>query len=222
MARKVDIAEYELERSEFVPVVRQEAVSWPYLCWRTMLDVGFGVFGVLLLCLILPLLALALYLDSPGPIFYSQERVGYRGKLFRMHKIRSMCVNAEKSGEAVWTSRGDPRVTRVGKILRATHLDELPQAWNILRGEMSLIGPRPERQEYVLELVKLNPLYRKRQVVRPGLTGWSQVSYGYGSEAMDELAKLKFDLFYIEQRSCKLDVLILLKTIGEVVLCHGQ
>lgn len=218
----MEATEYEIEHGEPAAIIQKSTVSWLYICWRAMVDITFGVLGALLLLLILPLLALAIYLDSPGPIFYSQERVGYRGKLFHMYKFRSMCVNAEKIGEAIWTSKGDPRVTRVGKILRATHFDELPQVWNILRGEMSLIGPRPERQEYVLELVKLNPLYRNRQVIRPGLTGWSQVSYGYGSAAMDELSKLQFDLYYIEQRSCKLDVLILLKTVGEVVLCHGQ
>jgi lipopolysaccharide/colanic/teichoic acid biosynthesis glycosyltransferase len=196
-------------------------ISLLYSCWRTMMDFTFGLFGLLMLLLILPIIALLIYANSPGPIFYSQERVGYRGKKFRMHKFRSMGVNAEQAGRAAWTSKNDARVTQVGRILRATHLDELPQALNILCGEMSLIGPRPEREEYVAELEKTDPLYRSRLVIKPGLTGWSQVNYGYGSTSNDELEKLQYDLYYIEHQSFTFDVLIILKTIVEVVLCHG-
>jgi lipopolysaccharide/colanic/teichoic acid biosynthesis glycosyltransferase len=192
-----------------------------YLCWRKGLDIAFVLFSLLIMLVLLPLLALILYIDSPGPIFYKQERVGYRGKKFWMYKFRSMAVDAEQAGNAVWASESDPRVTRVGCFLRATHLDELPQIINILLGEMCLIGPRPEREEYVLELEKASPIYRNRLLVKPGLTGWSQVNYGYGSTSKDELTKLQYDLYYIEHQSFKLDIVILLKTVGEVVLCHG-
>ncbi len=136
-----------------------------------------------------------------------------------MRKFRSMCINAERPGSPVWLAQGD--VTKIGRYLRATHLDELPQALNILRGEMSLIGPRPEREEYVSELGKANWFYRCRLKVKPGLTGWAQVNYGYGNTSQDELVKLQYDLYYIKHRSFMLDICIILKTIVEVVLCHG-
>lgn len=192
-----------------------------YLCWRKAVDIGFGLLGSVVLLVLLPLLALIIYLDSPGPIFFKQERVGFLGKKFCMYKFRSMHVNAEHVGQAAWTVKKDPRVTRIGRFLRATHLDELPQALNILHGEMSLIGPRPEVEEYVQEFEKVNPSYRRRLVVKPGLTGWSQVNYGYGSSSKDELEKLQYDLYYIENRSFALDFHIILKTVVEVVLCHG-
>jgi exopolysaccharide biosynthesis polyprenyl glycosylphosphotransferase len=196
-------------------------VSPLYLCWRKGVDLAFGSCGMLMLCILLPVLALLIYLDSPGPIFFSQERAGYRGRTFRILKFRSMCTDAERVKGGAWVAKGDARVTRVGRILRATHLDELPQALNIVRGDMSLIGPRPERPDYVIELSKNTPFYASRLGVRPGLTGWAQVKYGYGDSERDELVKLQYDLYYIKHRSFLLDVLILLKTVGEVVLCHG-
>jgi lipopolysaccharide/colanic/teichoic acid biosynthesis glycosyltransferase len=212
-----------------LPILEQNALIAPtrslpllYLCWQKTVDIIFGLLGIIILLLILPVLALLIYLDSSGPIFYSQERVGYRGRKFHMHKFRSMCPDSEQVGQAGWTTEGDPRVTRVGRFLRAIHLDELPQVLNILHGEMSLIGPRPERQKYVSELEKINPLYRRRLAVKPGLTGWAQVNYGYGSTSLDELEKLQYDLYYIEHQSFKLDIVILMKTIVEVVLRHGQ
>jgi len=192
-----------------------------YRCWHIAVDMSFGLFGLVVLLLFMPVLAMLIYLESPGPIFFNQERVGYLGKKFYMYKFRSMYVNAEHTGHAAWTIKKDARVTRIGRFLRATHLDELPQVLNILRGEMSLIGPRPELEEYVFELERVNPIYLRRLVVRPGLTGWSQVNYGYGSSSKDELEKLQYDLYYIEHQSFMLDFLILLKTVGEVVLCHG-
>jgi len=204
-----------------VPLVPKDSLPVLYRGFHKVMDITFGLLGMMGLLLILPVLALLIYLDSPGPIFYSQERVGYQRKKFRMYKFRSMCVNAENTGSATWASKGDARVTRVGRFLRAVHLDELPQVLNILRGEMSLIGPRPEREEYVLELEKANPAYRHRLTVKPGLTGWSQVNYGYGCTSEDELEKLKYDLYYIKHQSFKLDIVIILKTGVEVVLCHG-
>jgi lipopolysaccharide/colanic/teichoic acid biosynthesis glycosyltransferase len=206
----------------YVEPASEPIVSSLYLCWHAMMDFAFGLFGLLILLLILPVLALAIYLDSPGPIFYRQERVGYQGRKFRMYKFRSMRTDAEQAGQPGWTSSSDPRVTRVGSFMRAVHLDELPQVVNILLGEMSLIGPRPERPEYTSELEVANPLYCCRLAVKPGLTGWSQVNYGYGCTSQDELKKLQFDLYYIEHQSFKLDIVIILKTVVEVVLCHGS
>jgi lipopolysaccharide/colanic/teichoic acid biosynthesis glycosyltransferase len=193
-----------------------------YTCWQRMLDLIAGLGGLLCLGLLLPFLAPVIYLDSPGPLFYSQERVGYRGKVFLMHKLRSMRVDAESTGSPIWSTANDPRITRVGRFLRATHLDELPQAINILRGEMSLVGPRPERPPYVAELEKENRQYRARFQVKPGITGWAQVKCGYGNSYHDELLKLQYDLYYIEHRSCSFDLLILGKTFVEVLLSRGN
>jgi len=192
-----------------------------YLCWRKVMDITFGLCGTIVVLLILPILALLIYLDSPGPIFYSQERLGYRGKKFYMLKFRSMCPNTEDVGCGTWTAKDDLRVTRIGRFLRAAHLDELPQVFNILRGEMSLIGPRPDLEKNTAKLEEVNPLYRQRLAVKPGLTGWTQVKYGYGNAEQDELVKLQYDLYYIKHQSFLLDILIILQTIVEVVLCHG-
>ncbi len=205
----------------YIALPTRQFVTPLYMCWRKVMDLAFGVCGLVVLGLLLPIVALLIYLDSPGPIFYSQERAGYRGRTFRILKFRSMHTRTERADNGGWVARGDARVTRVGRILRATHLDELPQALNIVRGEMSLIGPRPERPDYVAELAKNTPFYRYRLSIKPGLTGWAQVKYGYGSSEQDELVKLQYDLYYIKHQSCLLDVYIILKTIAEVVLCHG-
>jgi exopolysaccharide biosynthesis polyprenyl glycosylphosphotransferase len=206
----------------YVALQSERVISPLYLCWQTLMDLTFGICGLVLLALVLPVLAIAIRLDSSGPIFYSQERAGYRGRKFRILKFRSMCSDANRIvAHGQWVSKGDARVTRVGRFLRATHLDELPQVLNILCGEMSLIGPRPERPDYVVELEKSNSFYSYRLSVKPGLTGWAQVKYGYGVAKQDELVKLQYDLYYIKYRSFLMDVLILLKTVGEVVFCHG-
>ena len=192
-----------------------------YVCWRKTIDLLFGLCGLAVLGLILPLMALVISLDSPGPIFYKQERAGYQGKTFQILKFRSMYPEGSQAPKSAWASKGDARITRVGRIMRATHLDELPQMLNIVRGDMSLIGPRPERPAYVAELAQQSTFYRYRLSVKPGLTGWAQVKYGYGSSEQDELLKLQYDLFYIKHQSCLLDISILLRTVREVVLCHG-
>lgn len=199
----------------------EQFVSPLYWCWNKAIDLVFGICGVVILCILFPILALLIYFDSPGPIFFSQERAGHHGKTFRILKFRSMRTDRERLNSVAWVSKGDERVTRVGRLLRATHLDELPQALNIVRGDMSLIGPRPERPDYIVELSKSNPFYSYRLSVRPGITGWAQVKYGYGSSEQDELVKLQYDLFYIKHQSFLLDVLIILKTVFEVILCHG-
>lgn len=193
-----------------------------YPVWQKALDISFGLFGLLVLLILLPFLAALIYLDSPGPIFYHQERVGYRGRKFFMHKFRSMHPASVSARSSLWGTANGSQVTRVGRILRGTHLDELPQVINILWGEMSLIGPRPEREVYVIELEKEDPQYCSRFLVKPGLTGWAQVRYGYGESYKAELAKLRYDLYYIEHRSCLLDMKIIFKTFVEVLRYNGD
>jgi exopolysaccharide biosynthesis polyprenyl glycosylphosphotransferase len=197
------------------------SVFSPSMLLKRLADVLVSVLGLAFLIALLPFVALAIYLESPGPIFYSQERVGQAGRTFQLIKLRSMVPNAEQNGQPRWAEEKDKRVTRVGRFLRRTRLDELPQCFNVLRGEMSLIGPRPERPEFVAELQKRIPFYRSRLAVRPGLTGWAQVSYHYGSSMEDALAKLQYDLYYIKHQSLYLDLLIVLKTIGVVLSFHG-
>ncbi len=184
-------------------------------------DVLLGLAGTLLLAILFPVLALAVRLDTSGPVLYSQERVGHRGRSLRLVKFRSMVCDAEADGNAVWAAERDPRVTRVGRVLRSTRLDELPQFLSILKGEMSLIGPRPERPEFVEKLQAQIPFYRARLLVKPGLTGWAQVMYRYGGSAEDALTKLQYDLYYIKHQSLYLDLSIILRTIGVVLRRAG-
>ncbi len=193
-----------------------------YFYWHKVMDTFFGLLGLVTLLLLFPVLALLITLDSPGPIFYSQERVGCQGRLFRILKFRSMRPDAERTQQAQWAATEDDRITRIGRFLRATHLDELPQALNILRGDMSLIGPRPERPSFVQELEKTIPFYRFRLSIKPGLTGWAQVKYPYASSTEDTLHKLQYDLYYIKHQSFTLDIFIILKTITEVLLSRGR
>jgi len=174
------------------------------------------VFASILLALTFPLwpvIALAIKWESSGPIFYSQERIGANGKLFRLTKFRSMINNAE-IGRPVWAQKNDPRVTRMGNILRRTHLDELPQMINIIKGDLSLVGPRPERMEFVKELEKQIPHYNIRHIIKPGFTGWAQVNFHYARTPMDTYEKFQYDLYYLKNRSLILDFSILLKTIN--------
>ena len=164
--------------------------------------------------------ALAVRLESPGPVIYSQRRVGLFGREFTVYKFRSMRSDAEKNG-AVWAVKSDPRVTRVGRILRKTRIDELPQLWNVLKGEMSLIGPRPERPEFVQQLEEQIPFYSLRHAVKPGVTGWAQVCYPYGSSVDDSRRKLEYDLYYVKNMSLLLDIRITLKTIGVILFPKG-
>jgi len=189
---------------------------------KRVVDIVLASTGLFCLGLALPFIALAIYLDSPGPIFYSQERMGKGGKIFRAYKFRSMVADAEKEGKAVWAERGDPRVTRVGRLLRATHIDEFPQFLNILKGEMSAVGPRPERPEFVAELEKEIPFYRTRHCVKPGMAGWGLVRQGYGASKEDALLKLQYDLYYIKHQSVWLDLVILLKTVVDTLTFRGR
>jgi len=183
--------------------------------------IDFAVSAILLLGTmpVMALSALAIRLDSPGPVFFKQERVGKNGLVFVLWKFRSMRQNAEENG-AVWAEKVDPRVTRVGKWIRLLRIDEIPQLYNVFRGEMSLIGPRPERPEFIQELEKQIPYYGIRHSVRPGITGWAQVNYRYGASVEDAL-HMEYDLYYIKNRSLLLDFKIILKTIGVVLFGQG-
>jgi len=181
------------------------------------------VAGLLLLLLspVMLLVALAIKLDSQGPVFYSQERTGFNRMPFKVYKFRSMYQNAEVQG-VQWTVQGDPRITRVGRWLRLTRVDELPQLWNVLRGEMSLIGPRPERPEFDAELAQAIPYYDIRYLVAPGISGWAQVMYSYGASVEDAYEKLAYDLYYIKNYSLFLDLEIALKTVRVVLFGKGR
>ncbi|HIC90178.1 MAG TPA: exopolysaccharide biosynthesis polyprenyl glycosylphosphotransferase [Anaerolineae bacterium] len=187
-----------------------------YRMARRLMDILLSLPGLLLLGLLAPPVAFANALLSPGPLFHSQMRVGLHGRPFRLHKFRTMIPGAERETGAVWADTHDPRVTRVGRWLRRTHLDELPQLINVLRGEMSLVGPRPERPEFVAQLTDQIPFYPVRHAVRPGLTGWAQVKFRYGRSVEDALTKLQYDLFYLRHQSFYFDLLIVLKTVGIV------
>ena len=168
------------------------------------------------------LVAIAVRLTSHGPALYSQRRVGKDGHVFVIHKFRSMRDDAEARTGAVWSTENDPRVTALGRILRRTRLDEVPQLWNVLVGDMSLVGPRPERPEFVADLTTQIPFYGQRHVVRPGLTGWAQVRHSYGSTVDDALQKLQFDLFYIKHMSVAFDLFIGLETLKTVLVRRGS
>jgi sugar transferase (PEP-CTERM system associated) len=199
-------------------LVFTETGRWTRLnrCLRRVFDVVSSLIGMALSLPIMVLTAIAILIESPGPVVYTQERVGLHGRKFRIFKLRSMRSNAEAHGP-VWASENDPRVTRVGRVIRKLHIDETPQFFNILRGEMSLIGPRPERPEFVEQLEERIPYYSERHLVKPGLTGWAQVSYPYGASFEDAREKLQYDLYYIKNQSPLLDAIILLET-ARVVL----
>jgi len=188
---------------------------------RRLMDVTAAATLLLLAAPVL-LLAMALVrLDAPGPVFYRQDRVGLDGRTFGVVKLRTMRVDAERPGEAVWAQAGDPRVTRVGRWLRLSRVDELPQLWSVLRGEMSLVGPRPERPAFVAMLEQQLPGYRLRSLVKPGLTGWAQLCHPYGASVEDARHKLAYDLYYLTRRSLLLDGLILLHTVRTVLTGRG-
>ncbi|MDB5791063.1 MAG: sugar transferase [Massilia sp.] len=178
-----------------------------------------------ILALTFPLMllaALAVWFEDRGPVFYSQERVGRDGKSFLVHKFRSMRADAEKGGKPQWAAQNDPRVTRVGNFMRKTRIDELPQILNVFKGEMSFVGPRPERPYFVEQLIEVVPYYNVRHSIKPGITGWAQVRYGYGSSAEDALQKLQYDLYYVKNNSLFLDFLVLINTLKVVLFRSGR
>ncbi len=189
---------------------------------KRLIDILASLIGLAFLAVTFPITALLIRLDSPGPIVFRQERSGKGGHSIWIWKYRTMVHDAESDGEARWASAADPRVTRVGKWLRRTRVDEFPQFWNVLRGDMSLIGPRPERPELIAQLEKQIPFYRARLLVQPGLTGWSQVNFGYVRTVEDTALKLEYDLYYIRHRSLVLDLKIFLRTLGTLVRFQGS
>jgi len=184
-------------------------------------DILAGLFGLLFLGPLCVLIAIAIKLDSKGPVFYRQERVGRDGKVFRLIKFRSMVMDAEKDGP-IWAVNNDDRCTRVGKIIRKLRLDEIPQLINVLKGTMSIVGPRPERPFFVKKLEKAIPFYYHRHLVKPGVTGWAQIYYPYGATMEDAIEKLKYDLYYIKNISPVLDLRIISETVKIVLLGKGS
>ena len=194
-----------------------------WLITKRACDIVASVSGLVLSLPLSAITALLVKLDSPGdPVFYHQERVGLNGTTFIIHKFRTMRSDAEAGTGPVWSAGdSDPRITRVGHLLRKTRLDEIPQLWNVLRGDMSLIGPRPERPQFVEQLTRQIPYYGQRHVVKPGVTGWAQVRYSYGASVEDALEKMQYDLYYVKHLSLRFDLLIALETIKIVVLRRG-
>ncbi len=187
---------------------------------KRLIDIGLSVTGLILSAPIIIITSIAIKLDSKGPVLLRQKRVGYDGNVYELLKFRSMDVEAEKDG-ASWARDADPRVTKTGKIIRNARIDEIPQMWNVLKGEMSFIGPRPERPEFVRTLQDEIPYYYLKHSVKPGITGWAQVNYKYGASKEDALEKLQYELFYIKNLSPVLDTHILLKTIRIVLFGKG-
>ncbi|GAA4267976.1 exopolysaccharide biosynthesis polyprenyl glycosylphosphotransferase [Hyunsoonleella aestuarii] len=192
-----------------------------YLFFHRFMDIVISFIGLVFGVVFLPLILLGNLLGNRGPLFFTQDRIGKNGDVFKMIKYRTMIINAEQKG-AVWAVKNDSRITMFGKFLRNTRLDEIPQFINILRGEMSLIGPRPERPHFVRELSQLLPFYETRHIIKPGLTGWAQVNTRYASTVDDSLLKLQYDLYYIKHRSFFLDFNILIKTMSAVIFFRGQ
>jgi exopolysaccharide biosynthesis polyprenyl glycosylphosphotransferase len=200
----------------------QARVSGMYLLVKRLLDIIGGGVGLMFFCIFFPFTALAILVDSGFPIFYSQPRLGQGGRVFKIYKFRTMRQDAEADGEVRPTEENDPRVTRIGNFLRVTHLDELPQFWNVLRGDMSLVGPRAERPELVQSFQRKVPFYRARLLAKPGLTGWAQINYGYVATVRDTEVKIEYDLYYIKHRSLAMDFTIMLRTISTVLRRSGR
>ena len=192
-----------------------------YLTVVRFLEIVISLIGLAVGLFILPLVIIGNLLGNKGKLFYTQERVGKNGKVFNIVKFRTMIKNAEKSG-AVFATSNDSRVTPFGKIMRKSRIDELPQFYNISKGDMAVIGPRPERPVFVNEIAEVMPFYETRHVIKPGLTGWAQVNYSYGETIDDSLIKLQYDLYYIKHRSLFLDFNILFKTFSTVLFYRGQ
>jgi exopolysaccharide biosynthesis polyprenyl glycosylphosphotransferase len=192
-----------------------------YAAIKRITDLLAGLLGSLLVCLLVPLVALLVRMDDGGPVFFRQERIGRRGRPFMIWKFRTMRVDAEADGP-VWAAQNDARVTRVGRVLRRTRLDELPQFFNVLSGQMALVGPRPERPAFVRLLERTVPFYDRRHLLRPGITGWATVRFGYGDSITDKWRSHEYDLYYLKRRSPLLDMEILARTVVVMLLRKGQ
>jgi sugar transferase (PEP-CTERM system associated) len=190
--------------------------------FKRSIDLLISTTMIVLLLPLIAITAIIIKLDSKGPIFFSQERMGENRKSYMVHKFRSMRSDAEKSTGPVWAQENDDRITKIGHFIRKTRIDEIPQLWNILKGEMSFVGPRPEREHFVKELEAIIPYYGERFTVKPGLTGWAQVSYGYGATVEDAIEKLNYDLFYIKNMSILMDIMIVARTVKTVIFGMGR
>jgi exopolysaccharide biosynthesis polyprenyl glycosylphosphotransferase len=192
-----------------------------YLLFVRLIEIIISIFGVFIGMYLLPFIYVFNFFANRGPLFYTQERVGKNGKLFKIYKFRTMVKNAE-TNEAVFATQNDHRITFFGKFLRKSRIDEFPQFFNILKGDMAVIGPRPERPFFVEKIAEQMPFYQTRHVIKPGLTGWAQVNYSYGDSIKDSLIKLQYDLYYIKHRSVFLDINITIKTISTILFYRGQ
>jgi len=188
---------------------------------KRIIDLILSTIGLVVVLPLIPVIAIVIRLDSPGPVFFRQVRVGEREKNFTLYKFRSMGQDAESKTGAVWAQKDDSRVTKVGKFLRKSRLDEIPQLYNVFKGDMSFVGPRPERPEFVEKLKDIIPYYSERHFVKPGITGWAQVKYSYGSTVEDAIEKLRYDLYYIKNLSLFLDLLIVVDTTKVVLFGRG-
>lgn len=212
---------YEQQDLEVLFGPKDTASARLYMAFKRLMDFVLSLAGLVVLGLVTPWVALGNLIWSPGPLFYRQQRVGKGGRPFVLIKFRTMIPDAEKVTGIVWSSENDPRITPVGRFLRKTRLDELPQLINVLRGEMSLIGPRPERPHFVGQLDRELPLYRARHAVKPGITGWAQVQYRYANSVEDSRIKLEYDLYYVKHAGVYLDLLIALQTIRVMLQLKG-
>lgn len=218
--------ELAIELQRFILLWRYQNVVPPFTLWwrlvfKRFVDVACGFIGLIAASPIMGLIAIAVKLDSQGPVFYIQERVGRFGDVFRIYKFRTMRVDSEARGPVWAAGECDPRMTRLGAVLRRTHLDELPQLYNVLMGDMSLVGPRPERPYFAEELDRAIPRYGERLLIKPGMTGLAQVHYQYDQSIADVRRKLRFDLLYIRRMGFALDMQILLWTVAVVVTGRG-
>jgi lipopolysaccharide/colanic/teichoic acid biosynthesis glycosyltransferase len=204
-----------------LPLDSAEASGF-YPLMKRALDVIGALIGLAVFLPLLPFIALAIKLDSPGPVFLWQTRVGKGGKPFRLLKLRTMVVNAEPNGQPVRAQKNDPRITRVGRWLRKTRLDEMPQLFNVLKGEMSAVGPRPERPEHLEELERAIPFHRLRNSVKPGMAGWAAANYEYVDSIEDARIRLQYDLYYIKHQSLWLDLQVLWRMLGQIFALKGR
>jgi exopolysaccharide biosynthesis polyprenyl glycosylphosphotransferase len=195
--------------------------DWSRRTVKRTFDVLAAATLLLLAAPIMLLAAACVWIESGRPIIFRQDRIGLSGRVFQLFKFRSMRADAEKDGVPRWAAPGDPRITRFGRLMRRSRIDELPQVFNILRGEMSFVGPRPERPFFVSQLAQQVAFYGVRHAVKPGLTGWAQVRYSYGASVEDAVRKLEYDLYYVKNHSLLLDLVILIKTVRVVILGEG-
>ena len=196
--------------------------SWAKKICKRSIDLMMSASLMILLSPLFLIMTIAIKLDSKGPIIFSQERVGENNRIYNLYKFRSMRIDAEKETGPVWAKENDDRITRLGHFIRKWRIDEIPQLWNVFKGDMSFVGPRPEREYFVKQLMDEVPYYAERLSVKPGLTGWAQVNYGYGASIKDAIEKLNYDLFYIKNMSILMDIMIVLRTVRTVIFGHGR